>query len=234
VIIFDLGGVVFKEPEHFVFDTLASEIRAHFPHDFKPPRIFLRAFDFANLVAQRDLKMPWLFGDISGTEIARHILDHIDNPIHATFFTSEYERLLIKHGAIMMFDPEQLTVWTLLNQEAFALIKQCKTNGIRVLILSNWDPLSFPLIKQKYPELFECFAESNIFIPATTGYSKPDKKVYQFVLDALMVKPEECYFIDDSKKNVEAAAEMGIKAILHSNWPETIQKLSEETQSGFF
>lgn len=226
MIIFDLGGVVFKEPEHFVFDTLPSELRAHFPSDFKPPRIFLRAFDFANLVTQRDLKMPWLLGTISGTEIAEHILHHIDNPVYATFFTSEHERLLIKHGALMMFDPEQLTAWTLLNEEALTFIKQCKKNGIRMLILSNWDPLSFPLIKQKYPELFEHFAESDIFIPATAGYAKPDKKVYQYILDILKVNPEKCYFIDDSKKNVDAAAECGLKVILHINWPETIKKLS--------
>lgn|GEM_PF-3204691 len=225
MIIFDLGGVVFKEPEHFVFDNLPLEIQAQFPSDFKSPRIFLRAFDFADQVGNQDFKMPWLFGTISGTEIAQHILDHIDNPAHTTFFTSEQERLLIKHGAYMMFDPEQLTAWTLLNQEALEFIEQCKENGTRILILSNWDPLSFVLIKQKYPELFSHFAESDIFIPATAGYTKPDKRIYQLILDTLKVNPEECYFIDDSKKNVEAAAECGIKVILHSTWPETIKKI---------
>ena len=227
VIIFDLGGVVFKEPEHFVFDNLPLEIRAQFPNDFKSPRIFLRAFDFANQVGNQDFKMPWLFGTVSGTEITQLILDHIDSPTHAAFFTSEHERLLIKHGALMMFDPEQLTAWTLLYQEALAFIKQCTANGIRILILSNWDPLSFALIKQKYPELlFSHFAESDIFIPATAGYAKPDKRIYQLILDTLKVNPEECYFIDDSKKNVDAAAECGIKVILHSNWPETIKKVT--------
>lgn len=225
VIIFDLGGVVFKEPEHFIFENLPEDIKSQFPSDFKSPRVFLRAFDFVNLVSQADLKMPWLMGVISGAEIANIILKNIDNAKHSNFFASEQERLLIKYGALMMFDPEQLAQSTYLYPQALESIKKYKNEGIRLLILSNWDPLSFEYIKKKYPELFACFADEDIFIPATIGYAKPDKKAYQAILDRLHINPCDCYFIDDSKKNIEAAIECGIKSILHTDWQITTSVL---------
>jgi epoxide hydrolase-like predicted phosphatase len=42
---------------------------------------------------------------------------------------------------------------------------------------------------------------------------KPDKRVYELLLEKLKSKPKECLFIDDMIKNVEAAEELGIKAI---------------------
>lgn len=227
MIIFDLGGVAFKEPEHFIFENLPEDIKSQFPADFKSPRVFLRAFDFVNLVSQTDLKMPWLMGVISGTEIANIILKNIDDAKHGNFFTSEQERLLIKHGALMMFDPELLAQWTYLYPEALESIKKYKKEGIRLLILSNWDPLSFEYIKEKYPELFACFANEDIFIPATIGYAKPDKKVYRHILETLHINNQDCFFIDDSKKNVEAAIECGIKSILHTHWNSTKSALEQ-------
>lgn len=225
VIILDLGGVVFKEPEFFVFDNLPAEIHAQFPHGFKAPRIFLRAFDFANQVAETNLKMPWLMGDVSGSEIARIIEEKIDLPDYSTFFISEQERLLIKYGAQIMFVPDLLAQWSQLNPEALEFVIQCKQKGIRLLILSNWDPVSFEFLKKKYPEFFTYFDEKDIFIPSTCGYAKPDKRVYECIIEKRGVSPKQCYFIDDSKKNIDAAIECNIKGIMHTNWPETAKQI---------
>lgn len=44
--------------------------------------------------------------------------------------------------------------------------------------------------------------------------SKPHPQSFQNVLSKLNAKPEECLFIDDSKKNIEIAESLGIQSIL--------------------
>jgi len=52
---------------------------------------------------------------------------------------------------------------------------------------------------------------------------KPDKKSYEHILEKLKVKPEECLFIDDSKKNILSAKEMGI-TVIHFKNPAQLKK----------
>ena len=49
------------------------------------------------------------------------------------------------------------------------------------------------------------------------GISKPEPEAFLGILKRLEAKPEECLFIDDSKKNIEAAQKLGIKAIQFVN-----------------
>ena len=43
---------------------------------------------------------------------------------------------------------------------------------------------------------------------------KPDAKIFHTVVEKLGVKPEETLFLDDSQKNLDAAAELGFKTLL--------------------
>lgn len=170
VIILDLGGVVFKEAEFFVYDSLPDNIKQTIPEEYKQRRIFLRAFDFANLIAGKDLTRDWLFGTISGDEVARIIADNIDNPTYSSFFKSAHEQMLIKHGADMMLNPKKLVNYGHLYPQALEFIKHCHKNGTRVIILSNWDPGSFDMLVQTYPEIFDLIPEHDRFIPAMSGF----------------------------------------------------------------
>lgn len=227
VIILDLGGVVFKEPEFFVYDTLADDIKQQMPQEYKQRRIFLRAFEFVNLVAQKDLKMDWLFGRISGDEVARIIKENIDKPTFVSFFQSPYEQILIKHGADMMFNPKQLAHYSYPYPQAPAFIQKCQKNGIRILILSNWDPLSFKLLVSMHSAIFESIPAQDIFIPAFTGFAKPQPESYEYVLNKAGLKAEDCLFIDDSKNNVEAAKKCGIKGVFHTSWESTMDQMKD-------
>lgn len=57
--------------------------------------------------------------------------------------------------------------------------------------------------------------------------SKPDPKSFEFTLEKLKAKPEECLFIDDSDINVEAAESLGIKSILFTTAEDLEIKLKE-------
>lgn len=52
-----------------------------------------------------------------------------------------------------------------------------------------------------------------IIISGEVGYRKPDKRIYNILLDKIQSSPSNCVFIDDRAKNLLPASEMGIKTI---------------------
>ncbi len=52
-----------------------------------------------------------------------------------------------------------------------------------------------------------------IIISGEVGYRKPDKRIYNILLDRIRSSPSNCIFIDDRAKNLLPASEMSIKTI---------------------
>lgn len=104
---------------------------------------------------------------------------------------------------------------------AIPWIKKLKENGYRVLFLSNFS---------KKAEK-EC-AEALAFLPYTDGgilsyqekMIKPDPEIYRLLLKRYELLPEECVFLDDTLKNVEAAQAEGMMGI----WFRTKEQAEED------
>ncbi|KAG2693925.1 hypothetical protein I3760_08G118100 [Carya illinoinensis] len=64
------------------------------------------------------------------------------------------------------------------------------------------------------------------FCSCINGKRKPDPDFYLDVLSQLEVNSENCIFIDDRLKNVEAAAEVGIVSLHFKNTNLLLQDLS--------
>ncbi len=56
-----------------------------------------------------------------------------------------------------------------------------------------------------------------VFISSETGFLKPSVEAYNYCLQNLNVKPSECIFVDDSQRNVDGAASLGIHSFLFSD-----------------
>ncbi|MCI0519409.1 MAG: HAD-IA family hydrolase, partial [Chloroflexi bacterium] len=52
-----------------------------------------------------------------------------------------------------------------------------------------------------------------MIISAEVGLVKPDERIYRLTVDRLGMRPEECIFVDDFSRNVDAAREFGLHAI---------------------
>src|SRR3989344_3451402 len=52
---------------------------------------------------------------------------------------------------------------------------------------------------------------------------KPNPRIYKLLLRKIKLKPEECLFIDDRKKNIKGAKRLKIKAIRYTN-PKKLMK----------
>ena len=58
---------------------------------------------------------------------------------------------------------------------------------------------------------------------------KPDKEIYEILLNKYNLKPEECIFIDDTPENVETAINLGMDGFIYKeNTKELINYLKEK------
>ncbi len=61
-------------------------------------------------------------------------------------------------------------------------------------------------------ELFDCF-EGMVF-SGVIGKVKPDREIFEYLLDRFGLRAEECLFIDDNEKNLLGAKAVGIEGYL--------------------
>ena len=97
-----------------------------------------------------------------------------------------------------------------------------KTDGYKVYYLSNFS----------YKAETQC-PESLSFLPIMDGgilsytvkMTKPDPKIYELLLSTYDLNAEECIFIDDTLRNVEAAEKLGIHGVRFTSQKEADAKV---------
>lgn len=108
--------------------------------------------------------------------------------------------------------------WFLRNGEQMAVkrpevwdkVAALKENGYKIYLLSNYSE-----------ELFHVHTKGAKFLDVLDGgvvsYQvhalKPDREIYEILLEKYSLKAEECLFFDDRMDNVEGAKKAGIQAI---------------------
>jgi putative hydrolase of the HAD superfamily len=110
------------------------------------------------------------------------------------------------------------------NEALFAHYRALHARGIRFALLTNnvreWEPLW----RSKLPvdEIFETVVDS-----AFVGLRKPDPAIYRLTCDRLGIGPEACLFVDDVEVNCEAAADLGMTAVLYRSSEQAIAEMRE-------
>lgn len=54
-------------------------------------------------------------------------------------------------------------------------------------------------------------------VSCEVGYKKPEKEIFELVIERLKMTPKECIFIDDREQNLKTPKEMGFNVILFKN-----------------
>ena len=106
-------------------------------------------------------------------------------------------------------------------QGTVELLKQCiDSPALKVVALTNWSAETFPVALKKFAFLqwFE-----GIVVSGEEMTRKPFPDIYQITLKRFDLKPEESLFIDDNKRNIEAAKALGIQSI-HFSSPQQLEK----------
>ncbi len=90
------------------------------------------------------------------------------------------------------------------------ILSTLKENNYRLLALTNWSNETFPVALELYDFLhwFE-----GILVSGKEKMKKPDPAIFNLLIRRYGLKPAETIYIDDSQKNVHAAAQAGFDAV---------------------
>jgi HAD superfamily hydrolase (TIGR01509 family) len=95
-------------------------------------------------------------------------------------------------------------------EENVALLRRLKGRGSRVHALSNFAHEKFALAADAYPFLREFDVA---VISGQEGVAKPDRRIFEILVERVGRPASELLFVDDSPRNVEAARAFGIETI---------------------
>ena len=97
-----------------------------------------------------------------------------------------------------------------------AYTKSLRGNRIKVFILSNNFKERTRYYKEHFPDIFA--SVNKAYFSWETGLVKPDKQAFFLILQENQVKPSECVYFDNDRKNVAAAQSIGIKAFHYTRF----------------
>jgi HAD superfamily hydrolase (TIGR01509 family) len=78
----------------------------------------------------------------------------------------------------------------------------------RLVLLSNVDHDYWQVVRAMHPEL-EFFTD--LLVSCDLGFAKPEPEAFLRASQAAGADPEQCLFVDDTRKNVEAARALGFR-----------------------
>ena len=80
--------------------------------------------------------------------------------------------------------------------------------SVRLFAVSNWSGETFPIARPRYPFL-EWF--DGIVISGEVGAAKPDRRIYEALIERHDLDPASLAFVDDVPANVAAAKGLGMR-----------------------
>lgn len=95
-----------------------------------------------------------------------------------------------------------------------------REKGYGIYVLSN----ACSLFYQYFPKYFPLEDFDGIVVSSDEHIVKPDRRIYEILLERYGLKAEECLFIDDRKDNVEGALSVGINGHIFKNDYDEIKK----------
>lgn len=197
-LIFDLGGV------------LVSLNRERCLENFSKNLGFNNFGDYLNAYAQKGFFAKYENGDMDSIEFRDEIRKRCtrenvqDEDIDEAFFT------FLTH-----VDPYKVK-----------LLMELKKK-YHLLLLSNVNPIGWSKCCELFYDANEIDIEDvfeKLYLSYRVKASKPGKEIYEYLIKDSGINPEEALFIDDSKTNIEAGAEMGLNTLYY----DVTKNLEEE------
>lgn len=107
------------------------------------------------------------------------------------------------------------------------LIKRLKKGGYGLYLMSNtshrFRSFSRNIASVSYMD--------GIWISCERGYLKPEREAYLDFFEYLKLKPQDCFFVDDSPANIEAGMRLGMKGCVYHQ--EVVELEKNLRQAGF-
>ena len=148
---------------------------------------------------------------------------------------SEEEALKYAQEAIPGLEEKFATLWHRIDEVIHVYpyvnewMRSIKSEGYRIYLLSN-----FPkrLFEKESNKKFDFIRYTDGFIISSfVKMIKPDREIYECLLNTYSLKAEECVFLDDRKRNVDAAKAIGMKGIVFTEYEDGEKQLRKLLES---
>ena len=110
------------------------------------------------------------------------------------------------------------------------ILRKLKAQGYKLILLSNTNPfmMSWGLSGEfdGNGNSLESYFDS-LYLSYKLGVMKPNKKIFQYIIDKEKIQPGESLFIDDGERNINAARLLGFKTLCPINGEDWTKELIE-------
>ena len=138
-----------------------------------------------------ELERSYTRGEISSEEFYRRVAEHFPKKIDFATFAKLWNDIFTE------------------NREMNELLRKLKKH-YPLYLISNTNDLHFEYVMTQFPILkhfTKCFPSHIV------GHRKPDKAMFEHVLEEIKLRPNETVFIDDVPEFVGSAKQLGIHGI---------------------
>lgn len=182
--------------------------------------------------------------DLVTARLARHCADPTDafERLHkltarSDIITGEttlpqvHRELVDTHGLTLPY-PEFEAAWLEPYHQpiaGMAELVEALSRHYRLVLLSNVDRDYWQVVRGMQPELqhFEF-----LLVSCDLGRAKPDREVFRHVCQLTGTEPKQCFFVDDTAQNVEAARALGFRGHVFRSVPELRTVLEQANARG--
>lgn len=123
---------------------------------------------------------------------------------------------------------EAVICWTAMLEPisgTIEILAEVSEKDYNIYALSNYPAEGY----EEARELFSFWQHfDGLVISAREGYVKPEKEIYQILLQRYELEPEKTLFIDDNPLNIEGARKAGMRGIVFTGAGELREMLREE------
>lgn len=178
-------------------------------------------FDFGGVIIPISESKTWKAFEALGANSELRSQNEIFNNYETGKISStEFQKALQPFFFRKVFPNDIGTAWnelidTVLPEDNVQFLKMIKSK-YRIFLLSNTNELHINKIKDEAgPFLYNQFLAQfeKVYYSYEIGMRKPNKEIFEHVLNENDLKVEETFYIEDSKHHIIAADELGIR-----NW----------------
>ena len=142
-----------------------------------------------------------------------------------TLRAAEYHRYLIEavgmHGHWDRFF-EAYCLGLCRDDQALSYASSLKRRGVAIGVISNTNDVHVHWLRAQIPE-FASF--DSVIFSSDVGLLKPNPAIYFRSLREIGVEPGHALFVDDLSENVVGAQAVGMAALLHRDWSESVPSI---------
>ena len=103
-------------------------------------------------------------------------------------------------------------------------VRSAKRQGYVTCVCTNNNSARLPILKSE----FKLSEEFNVIVSShEVGFTKPSKEIFQFLLEKIVVQPNELVYSDDNPERLRGAKELGITVFVYEDFNQFLSQLRE-------